>query len=108
MRRGASDAPFALKLTAETVPAGDTDEITIALEIERAEPETVVKVYVNGEPVIMRAGGNRYTGRVVVPAATHQGFHSVWRGSYGSIVTAIAKSPDGIVGGAYVVTGGIG
>lgn len=108
VRRGASDAPFALKLTAETVPAGDTDEITIALEIERAEPETVVKVYVNGEPVIMRAGGNRYTGRIVVPAATHQGFHSVWRGSYGSIVTAIAKSPDGIVGGAYVVTGGIG
>ncbi|WP_292281051.1 amidase, partial [Mesorhizobium sp.] len=108
VRRGASDAPFALKLTAETVPAGDTDEITIALEIERAEPETVVKVYVNGEPVIMRAGGNRYTGRIVVPAATHQGFHSVWRGSYGSIVTAIAKSPDGRAAGAYVVTGGIG
>ncbi|RVC65261.1 amidase [Mesorhizobium sp. M00.F.Ca.ET.038.03.1.1] len=108
VRRGASDAPFALKLTAETVPAGDTDEITIALEIERAEPETVVKVYVNVEPVIMRAGGNRYTGRIVVPAATHQGFHSVWRGSYGSIVTAIAKSPDGRAAGAYVVTGGIG
>ncbi|RWX60852.1 amidase [Mesorhizobium sp. M2A.F.Ca.ET.039.01.1.1] len=108
VRRGASDAPFSLKLTAETVPAGDTDEITIALEIERAEPETVVKVYVNGEPVIMRAGGNRYTGRIVVPAATHQGFHSVWRGSYGSIVTAIAKSPDGRAAGAYVVTGGIG
>ncbi|RWD64888.1 amidase [Mesorhizobium sp.] len=110
VRRGAGDAPFALKLTAETVHAGDTDEIAIALEIEagRAESEATVKVHVNGEPVIMRAGGNRYTGRIVVPAVTHQGFHSVWRGSYGSIVTAIAKSPDGCAAGAYIVTGGIG
>ncbi|AZO15373.1 amidase [Mesorhizobium sp. M2A.F.Ca.ET.043.05.1.1] len=107
VRRGAGDAPFALKLTAETVHAGDTDEIAIALEIEPAESEATVKVHVNGEPVIMRAGGNRYRGRIVLPAATHQGFHSVWRGSYGSIVTAIAKSPDGRAAGAYVVTGGI-
>lgn len=105
---GAGDAPFALKLTAETVHAGDTDEITIALEIEAAEPEATVKVHVNGERVIMQADGNRYTGHAVVTAATHQGFHSVWRGAYGSIVTAIAKSPDGRAAGAYVVTGGIG
>ncbi|TIV05545.1 MAG: amidase, partial [Mesorhizobium sp.] len=93
---------------AETVHAGDTDEITIALEIEAAEPEATVKVHVNGERVIMQADGNRYTGHAVVTAATHQGFHSVWRGAYGSIVTAIAKSPDGRAAGAYVVTGGIG
>ncbi|RWH67648.1 amidase [Mesorhizobium sp.] len=105
---GAGDAPFALKLTAETVNAGDTDEITIALEIEAGRPEAGVKVHVNGEPVIMQASGNRYTGRVIVPAATHQGFHSVWRGSYGSIVTATVRMPDGRVGGAYAVTGGIG
>ncbi|CDX36743.1 Amidase [Mesorhizobium sp. ORS 3359] len=108
VRRGASDAPFTLMLTAETVHAGDTDEVTIALEIEPAESEATVKVDVNGEPVIMQAGGSRYTGRIVVPAATHQGFHSAWRGSYGSIVTAIAKSPDGRAAGAYDVTGGIG
>ncbi|RWE72117.1 amidase [Mesorhizobium sp.] len=107
VRRGAGDAPFALKLTAETVHAGDTDEIAIALEIEPAEPEVEVKADVNGEPVIMQAGGNRYTGRIVLPAATHQGFHSVWRGAYGSIVTAVVKSPDGRAAGAYVVTGGI-
>ncbi|TIR26208.1 MAG: amidase [Mesorhizobium sp.] len=107
VRRGVGDAPFTLKLTAETAHAGDTDEITIALEIEPAEPEVDVKVDVNGEPVIMQAGGNRHTGRIVVPAATHQGFHSVWRGSYGSIVTAVVKSPDGRAAGAYAVTGGI-
>ncbi|CDX62273.1 Amidase [Mesorhizobium plurifarium] len=107
---GAGGAPFALMLTAETVRAGDTDEITIALEIEagRAEPEAAVKVHVNGKPVIMQAGGNRYTGRIVLPASTHQGFHSVWRGSYGSIVTAIVRLADGRAAGAYVVTGGIG
>ncbi|CDX40217.1 Amidase [Mesorhizobium sp. SOD10] len=107
---GAGDAPVALMLTAETVRAGDTNEITIALEIEagRLGPEAAVKVHVNGEPVIMQAGGNRYTGRIVVPAATHQGFHSVWRGSYGSIVTAIVRLADGRTAGAYAVTGGIG
>ncbi|MDG4882937.1 amidase [Mesorhizobium sp. WSM4884] len=109
MTSGAGDAPFALTLTAETAHAGDSDEIAIELEIEagEAEPDAVVKVHVNGEAVIMQPGGNRYTGRVEVPASTHQGFHSVWRGSYGSIVTAIARLPDGRAAGAYVVTGGI-
>jgi amidase len=56
----------------------------------------------------MRLDGGRYSGRVVVPAATHQGFHSIWRGSYGSIVTAVVRLPDGRTAGAYAVTGGIG
>ncbi|WFP74838.1 amidase [Mesorhizobium sp. WSM4906] len=110
MTSGAGDAPFAPTLTAETVHAGDTDEIAIALEIEasEAQPEAVAKVHVNGEAVIMQPGGNRYTGRVEVPAPTHQGLHSVWRGSYGSIVTAVVRLADGRAAGAYVVTGGIG
>ncbi|TIS45273.1 amidase [Mesorhizobium sp.] len=104
---GSGDAPLALSLGAETIDAGDTDEITITLEIEAGE-DAVVKVHVNGEPVLMQVDGNRYTGRLVVPAAMHQGFHSVWRGSYGSIVTAIVRLPDGRAAGAYSVTGGIG
>ncbi|MDX8520813.1 amidase [Mesorhizobium dulcispinae] len=110
MSSGAGDAPFAIDLSAETTHAGDTDEIAIALEIEagRAEPEAAVKVHVNGEPVTMQVNGNRYTGRVIVPASKHQGFHSVWRGSYGSIVTAIVRLPDGRAAGAYAVMGGIG
>ncbi|TPI47494.1 amidase [Mesorhizobium sp. B2-9-1] len=99
------DAPLTLALTAETTRSGDTDEIAIALETGDA---AVVKVHVNGEPVSMQGSGNRFTGRVIVPATTHQGFHSVWRGAYGSIVTAIVRSPDGRVSGAYRVTGGIG
>ncbi|TGV30087.1 amidase, partial [bacterium M00.F.Ca.ET.168.01.1.1] len=100
----------ALTRRAETIHAGDTDEIAIALELEvGGDPQAaILKVHVNGEPVTMQVSGNRYTGRAVVPAATHQGFHSVWRGSYGSIVTAIVRLADGRTAGAYVVTGGIG
>ncbi|RWK14558.1 MAG: amidase [Mesorhizobium sp.] len=103
------DAPLALTLSAETIHAGDTDEIAIALELEvGGDPQAaILKVHVNGEPVIMLADGNRHTARVVVPASTHQGFHSVWRGAYGSIVTAIVRLPDGRCAGAYLVTGGI-
>ncbi|ESY45891.1 hypothetical protein X744_31275 [Mesorhizobium sp. LNJC372A00] len=39
---------------------------------------------------------------------THQGFHSVWRGAYGTVVTAIVRLPDGRVAGAFTTTGGIG
>jgi amidase len=106
----AGDAPLALALTATTTHAGDSDEIAIALEIDAGGTSgegTVAKVHVNGEPIILQASGNRWAGRVVVPASTHQGFHSAWRGAYGTIVTAIVRLPDGRGGGAYVVTGGI-
>ncbi|MGX8008224.1 amidase [Mesorhizobium sp. ORM8.1] len=101
------DAPLGLALSAETTRVGDDDEIAIVLEVDGSDP-AAVKVHVNGEPVVLQASGNRYTGKVVVPASTHQGSHSVWRGSYGSIVTAIARLKDGRSAGAYVVTGGIG
>ncbi|MDG4889456.1 amidase [Mesorhizobium sp. WSM4887] len=108
---GAGDAPLALALSAETIHAGDSDEIAITLEIDADDAgldTAAVKVHVNGEPVTMRGSGNRHTGRIVVPASTHEGFHSVWRGAYGSIVTAIVSLADGRSVGAYVVTGGIG
>ncbi|SFP37938.1 amidase [Mesorhizobium sp. NFR06] len=105
--RRVGDALPALALTALTTRSGDTDEIAIELEVGADEPAAVA-VHVNGEPVLMQAEGGRYSGRVVVPAVTHQGFHSVWRGAYGSIVTAITRLPDGRSAGAYVVTAGIG
>ena len=103
----AGDAPFTMTLSAGTAHAGDNDEIAIALEVDAGEP-AAVKVHVNGEPVLMQANGKRHTGRAVVPASTHQGFHSVWRGAYGSIVTAVARLPDGRCKGTFTITGGIG
>jgi amidase len=105
-------APIKLALRAETTRSGDTHEISIALEIgagDAAVPEALaVKVHANGEPVLMQSRDNRYAGRVVVPASAHQGLHSVWRASYGSIVTAIVRLADGRSVGAYAVPGGIG
>ncbi|ANT51149.1 amidase [Mesorhizobium amorphae] len=108
-------APLAISLAAETVDAGGNDEIVIALDIDvgaagdAVELEAAnVKVHINGEPVTMQRDGARYSGRALVPVATHQGFHSVWRSAYGSIATAIVRLADGRTAGAYAVTGGIG
>ncbi|RWQ55690.1 amidase [Mesorhizobium sp.] len=101
--------PLTVALAAETRHAGDQDEITITLEIDgEAGTDTRVKVHVNGEPVTMQQTGARLTGRAVVPAKEHARSHSVWRGSYGSIVTAVVHLEDGRAAGAYMVTGGIG
>ncbi|RWN64938.1 MAG: amidase [Mesorhizobium sp.] len=104
-----NDVPLTVTLAAEARHAGGQDEITITLDVHgEAGAETSVKIHVNGEPVAMQRTGARFTGRAVVPAATHQAIHSVWRGSYGSIVTAVVRLEDGRVAGAYAVTGGIG
>ncbi|RWM89285.1 MAG: amidase [Mesorhizobium sp.] len=101
--------PLSVALAVETRHAGDQDEITIMLDIDgEAGTDTLVKVHVNGEPVTMQQTGARLTGRAVVPANEHKRSHSVWRGSYGSIVTAVVRLEDGRAAGAYMVTGGIG
>jgi len=103
---GPDAAAVTLALRAETTRTGDTHAISITLEI--GAEAAVVRVHANGEPVLMQSNGNLYSGQVVVPASVHQGFHSVWRASYGSIVTAIVQLADGRSLGAYAVTGGIG
>jgi len=102
--------PLAIALAAETRAAGDQDEITITLDLpEDAEAvDASIKVHVNGEPVAMHRSGAHFSGRALVPAAEHRRFHSVWRGSYGSIVTAVVRLEDSRSAGGYLVTGGIG
>ncbi|TPJ38846.1 amidase [Mesorhizobium sp. B2-6-5] len=107
-RAGNGKAP-ALKLMAVTRASGDLDEIAITLEMVGEVAETAsVKVLLNGEAVEMQRSGACFTGRALVPAAEHRRSHSVWRGSYGSIVTAELRLHDGRTAGAYAVTGGIG
>ncbi|CAN7420091.1 amidase [Mesorhizobium sp. LjRoot246] len=101
--------PFAIALSAETRPSGDQDEIVITLDLPSEATEAAsVRVHINGEPAAMQRSGARFTGRALVPTAEHQRFHSVWRGSYGSIVTAVVRLEDERSAGAYAVTGGIG
>ncbi|MER9232156.1 amidase [Mesorhizobium sp. M0622] len=102
-------AALTVTLAAETRHSGDLDEIAITLDVHgEAGAETSVNVHVNGEPVAMQRSGARFTGRAVVPVNEHEKVHSVWRGSYGSIVTAIVRLEDGRTAGGYAVTGGIG
>ncbi|WP_318011328.1 amidase [Mesorhizobium sp. ES1-4] len=105
---GKAPAP-AIKLAAEAINSGDEDEVAITLEMVGETTETAsIKVHVNGQAVEMQQNGTRFTGRVLVPTAEHRRFHSVWRGSYGSIVTAVVRLDDGRAAGAYAVAGGIG
>ncbi|MBM2716262.1 amidase [Mesorhizobium caraganae] len=107
----ASDAPpLTLTIAAETRDLGDQAEITVTVELEAAigVESASVKVHVNGEPVAMQRSSASFHGRIVVPAVEYERTHSVWRGAYGSIVTAIVRLEDGRTAGAYVVTGGIG
>lgn len=109
-RRGGlrpSDAPpLALTLAAETRHRGDKVEIAVAVELD--VETTDLKVHVNGEPVAMQRSGTSFHGTTVVPAVEHERTHSIWRGAYGSIVTAVVRLPDGRVAGAFTTTGGIG
>ncbi|MEI9414268.1 amidase [Mesorhizobium sp. Cs1321R2N1] len=111
-RAGNGKAPaLTIKLAAETINSGDQDEITVTIDLpvdERETGDAVINVHVNGEPVAMQRSGARFTGHTLVPTAEHQRLHSVWRGSYGSIVSAVVRLPDGSTAGAYAVTGGIG
>ncbi|MFD2058979.1 amidase [Mesorhizobium calcicola] len=101
--------PLAIALAAETRASGDQHEIDITLDLPGDATEAAsVKVHVNGEAVALQRSGMRFSGSALVPAAEHQRFHSVWRGSYGSIVTAVVRLEDGRTAGAYAVTGGIG
>ncbi|MBB6411437.1 amidase [Mesorhizobium sangaii] len=105
-----SKAPaLAITLAAETRASGDQDEIVITLDLPSEATDTAsIQVHINGEAVALQRSGARFSGSALVPAAEHHQFHSVWRGSYGSIVTAVVRLEDGRTAGAYAVTGGIG
>ncbi|MDH6229796.1 amidase [Mesorhizobium soli] len=95
-----------IALHAETRHQGEHDEILVTIDLDAADGAEL-KVHVNGEPIDMQPAGTCFSSHVVVPAVTHKGFHSAWRGSYGSIVTAVIRLKDGRTVGAYAVTGGI-
>ncbi|WP_095091108.1 amidase [Mesorhizobium sophorae] len=100
--------PLAITLAAETRPSGDQDEIVITLDLPGEATDTAsIQLHVNGEAVDMEQSGAHFSGSALVPAAEHHRFHSVWRGSYGSMVTAVVRLEDGRTAGAYAVTGGI-
>lgn len=99
-----------IELSADVSPVGDDGTVTIELGVspESDSPLVEAAVLVNGEPVQLEGQTDgSWTGRAVVPAETHYAFHSTWRAPYGSLVTAVARTAEGHLAGAFVTAGGI-
>jgi amidase len=80
--------------TAEIVIEGETDAAELAL-------------FVDGLAVVPQRSGVGFTCRVPVALEKYAVRHSEWRMPYGSVVIALAKSPDLVPVARYRVVGGI-
>ena len=87
------------------------DEVMAQVEVSSQEPVdlsgAIVQIHVNGEPAEIITDGPVYKVRRAVASAERGRLHSVWRKSYGSIVTAVIRLADGRTAGAFAVAGGI-
>ena len=86
---------------------GDVAHGMIPLSIELVTDAAEVAVTVNGVPVSGTATATGFIGEALIPEGEHSRVHSEWRGGYGSIVLALARSTQNIVVGQSAVVGGI-
>ena len=86
---------------------GDVANGMIPLSIELVTDAAEVAVTVNGVPVSGTATATGFIGEALIPEGEHSRVHSEWRGGYGSIVLALARSTQNIVVGQSAVVGGI-
>ena len=66
---------------------------------------TQVAITVNGVSIVCQETSNGFSFSSRVPEAEHTRVHSEWRGGYGSLVVALARTSSGVVGGYCVVCG---
>jgi amidase len=77
----------------------------VPIRVELTTDAAEVSVSVNGvhiEGVVTETG---YVAETEVPESEHTRLHSEWRGGYGSIVIALAKNDDQVVGSAGGILG---
>ncbi len=89
-----------------SVSAGQAANGHVPIHIEVKTDASQVAVSVNG---VACAGEVTPTGVSVdttVPESEHSRIHSEWRGGYGSVVVAMARSGTGVVGD-YAIVGGV-
>ncbi|MEY2698075.1 MAG: hypothetical protein RL720_31 [Actinomycetota bacterium] len=97
-------------LTAPTLSvaasAGEARGGVVPVRIELTTDAAEVSVTVNGVQVdgVVTAAG--YLVETEVPELEHTRLHSEWRGGYGSVIVALAKTGDQVVG-HYDVVGGV-
>ncbi len=90
-----------------TITLGEPANRMIPLRVELVTDAAEVAVTVNGVPLRGEATPTGFVGDMLVPEAEHARLHSEWRGGYGSIVIALARSAEHDVVGQFAVVGGI-
>jgi amidase len=84
------------------LPTNGVIPIHIEIHTDAAE----VSVSVNGIAVPGTVTESGYTVDTAVPEEEHSRLHSEWRGGYGSVVVALARTGD-VVTGAFTIVGGV-
>ena len=77
----------------------------VPLRVELMTNAAEVSVTVNGVQVQGTVTDSGYVVETSVPEIEHTRLHSEWRGGYGSVVVALAKSGNSVVGHFDVVGG---
>jgi amidase len=101
------------EVTSESAPtlslsasAGEAVNGQITIRIEVTTNARQVAVTVNGVPCTGAVTPTGLRIDATVPESEHSRVHSEWRGGYGSIVVALARS-ESLVAGDYAVVGGV-
>jgi amidase len=102
--RGGDGSPQP-SLTLDT-NAGSATNGVVPIHIEIHTDADEVSVTLNGIPVTGTATESGFVVHTTVPEEEHARLHSEWRGGYGSVVVALARSGD-VVSGGFTVVGGV-
>ena len=102
-RADAGSAQPSLTVISTTGPVVDG---MVAIHIEIRTDAADVSVTVNGARVSGVATPSGFAVDTVVPESEHTRRHSEWRGGYGSVVVAMARTGDVVIG-TFTVVGGV-
>jgi amidase len=89
-----------------SVSAGEAANGLIPIRIDVKTNAPQVALTVNGIPCAGEVTPTGFSVETSVPESEHARVHSEWRGGYGSVVIAMARSESGIVG-EYAIVGGV-
>jgi amidase len=89
------------------VTLGEVSNGMIAVRVEVSTDAAEVAVTVNGVPLAGEVTATGFAAETLVSEVEHTRLHSEWRGGYGSLVVAVARTVQHNVVGRYVVVGGI-
>jgi amidase len=88
------------------VSAGEPANGQVSIHIDVNTNASQAAVTVNGIPCAGEVTPTGFSVDTTVPESEHSRLHSEWRGGYGSVVIAMARSKAGVVGD-YAIVGGV-